>query len=72
MKVAEIQGRTDAELRFDRGAMERELFDLRCKSVTEGLADSSRLGAIKKDIARIETVLRERQIGVRGQEPRQS
>ncbi|MDR8019831.1 50S ribosomal protein L29 [Nesterenkonia aerolata] len=47
-----------------RGAKE-ELFNLRFQSATGQLENSSRLKAVKRDIARIYTVLRERELGIR-------
>ncbi|MBE1515435.1 MULTISPECIES: 50S ribosomal protein L29 [Nesterenkonia] len=42
-----------------------ELFNLRFQSATGQLENSSRLRDIKRDIARIYTVLRERELGIR-------
>ncbi|UBH25849.1 50S ribosomal protein L29 [Micrococcus porci] len=43
-----------------------ELFNLRFQAATGQLEDSSRLKAVKRDIARIYTILRERELGIRG------
>jgi len=40
----------------------RELFNLRFQLATGQLDNSSRLGAVRKDIARLATFLREREI----------
>ena len=42
-----------------------ELFNLRFQSATGQLENHGRLRAVKKDIARIYTVLRERELGIR-------
>ncbi|WP_138442653.1 50S ribosomal protein L29 [Sinomonas susongensis] len=42
-----------------------ELFNLRFQSATGQLESHGRLGTVKKDIARIYTVLRERELGIR-------
>lgn len=47
-----------------RGAKE-ELFNLRFQSATGQLENSARLKAVKRDIARIYTVVRERELGIR-------
>jgi large subunit ribosomal protein L29 len=39
-----------------------ELFNLRFQNATGQLDNSSRLGQVRKDIARVETLLREREI----------
>ncbi|MEA5453471.1 50S ribosomal protein L29 [Sinomonas sp. JGH33] len=42
-----------------------ELFNLRFQSATGQLESHGRLRAVKKDIARIYTILRERELGIR-------
>jgi large subunit ribosomal protein L29 len=42
-----------------------ELFNLRFQSATGQLESHGRLRAVKKDIARIYTVVRERELGIR-------
>lgn len=42
-----------------------ELFNLRFQSATGQLENHGRLRAVKKDIARIYTILRERELGIR-------
>ncbi len=42
-----------------------ELFNLRFQSATGQLESHGRLKAVKKDIARIYTVVRERELGIR-------
>ena len=52
----------DAEL-FERLAQNKEeLFNLRFQHVTGALDNSARLGQVKKEIARVNTELREREI----------
>ncbi len=70
MKIEEVQGKTNAELEFDRGELKKELFDLRFKSATETSGNPARIGQVRRTIARINTVLHERTTGIRGQEPR--
>jgi large subunit ribosomal protein L29 len=70
MKIEEVRSKTDSELRFDLGNLKKELFDLRFRSTTETSQDPSRVKAVRRSIARVNTVLHERQIGVRGQEIR--
>jgi large subunit ribosomal protein L29 len=70
MKIGEIRGKTDDELGFELGQMQRELFDRRFKAAAETSADPSRIRRMRRAIARIHTVLNERKQQVRGQEPR--
>ncbi|GHG45960.1 50S ribosomal protein L29 [Sinomonas cellulolyticus] len=44
-----------------------ELFNLRFQSATGQLENHGRLRAVKKDIARIYTILRERELGIRAE-----
>ncbi|MCV7527743.1 50S ribosomal protein L29 [Micrococcus luteus] len=43
-----------------------ELFNLRFQAATGQLDNASRLKSVKRDIARIYTILRERELGIRG------
>jgi large subunit ribosomal protein L29 len=70
MKIEEIRGKEDSEIEFDIAQVEKEYFEMRFRSLTEGNQNPSRLGELRKDIARMKTILRERQIGVRGQQTR--
>ena len=54
---------TDLEVRL-REAKE-ELFNLRFQAATGQLESHGRLRTVKKDIARIYTVVRERELGIR-------
>ena len=70
MKATEVRGKDDTEIEFDLEKAEKELFDMRFRSITEGNADPAKIGRLRKDIARMKTILRERELGVRGQETR--
>lgn len=56
----------DAALQSELKKAKEELFNLRFQAATGQLEDSSRLKAVKRDIARIYTILRERELGIRG------
>ena len=60
--LKELREKQDTELRFDISQKARELFDLRFKSSSEGLANPSRIAALRRDIARMKTLLREREL----------
>ena len=62
MKAEEIRGFTDAELVSRVAALEEERFRLRFRGATEALSDPLRLRSIRRDIARLKTVQRERQL----------
>ena len=69
-RLKEMREKQDSELEFELAELERELFDLRFKSSAEGLANPSRISVLRRDIARINTLLRERQLNIRGAQPR--
>ena len=60
--ATEVRALADAELETRLGEAKQELFNLRFQLVTGQLDNTARIGQIKKQVARIETVLREREI----------
>jgi large subunit ribosomal protein L29 len=61
-RVAEMRAMGDAELLERLGEARRELFNLRFQLATGQLDNSARLGEVRRDIARVATFLREREI----------
>lgn len=62
MKVEEIRGLDDSELVSRVAELEEERFRLRFRSASEALEEPLRLRSIRRDIARLKTVQRERQL----------
>lgn len=62
MKAREIRQLSDEELASELERLRRHAFDLRSQAVTEKLEDSSMTVKAQRDVARILTVMRERQI----------
>jgi large subunit ribosomal protein L29 len=62
MKASELRELSLEELEHKLSDMTQELFNLRFQHATDQLESSTRLQQTKRDIARIKTVLRERQI----------
>jgi large subunit ribosomal protein L29 len=60
MKVDEIRGLSEKEVRARIGELEEERFRLQFRSATEPLEDPLRLRSLRKDIARLHTVLNEK------------
>lgn len=60
--VAEMRLLGDNELLGRLGEARRELFNLRFQLATGQLDNSARLSQVRKDIARLSTFLREREI----------
>ena len=62
MKASEIHALTDVELKNKLSELKQELFNLRFQLAVNQLDNPTRIKAVKKDIARIKTVQRERQL----------
>lgn len=56
----ELRQKESKELDLDHAALTKELFDLRFRSTTEKLSDPSRIRQIRREVARIKTLLAER------------
>lgn len=56
---------TSLELRAQLKDSKEELFNLRFQLATGHLEDYSRIRQLKKQIARLQTVVRERELGIR-------
>ncbi|MDQ3947197.1 MAG: 50S ribosomal protein L29 [Actinomycetota bacterium] len=59
---ADLRDLDDTELETRLAESKAELFVLRFANVTGQLDNSARLGQVRRDIARIKTLLREREI----------
>jgi len=62
--AAELRGISRRELDAKVRELKEELFTLRFQSATGQLESHGRLRAVRKDIARIYTVLQERELGI--------
>ena len=60
MKVGELRKMSDEELRKELLALAREAFNLRMQKGTGQLSRPSQVKAVRRDIARVKTVLNER------------
>ena len=59
MNAAELRGKSEAELRDELLALRREQFNLRMQQATGEMTQVHQHGRVKKDIARVKTVLNE-------------
>ena len=66
MQADEIREMTDADIRARLAELEEERFRLRFRGATQPLEDPLRLRGLRKDIARLNTVLRERTLTASG------
>ena len=62
MKIAEIREMTTEELQLKITELKKDLFTQRFSLATNNLDNPMKISAIKKDIAKIMTVIREREI----------
>jgi len=62
MKIKELHEMTNNELETKLGELKSELFNLRFRHATGQLENPKSLAILKKDIARINTLIRERQL----------
>ena len=65
LKTREIREMTMAEISAKLVDLEEELFNLRFRNAMKQLDDGLRIRIVKRDLARIRTVLREQQLGIR-------
>lgn len=68
MKASEIRESTAAELIKKLEELRSELFNLRFQHAINQLENPMRIKAVKKDIARIKTILREMELSGDSQE----
>jgi large subunit ribosomal protein L29 len=64
MLAKDIRELSEADINSRIAELERERFNLRIASGTRTLDDPLRLRVIRKDVARLKTVLREKIIGI--------
>ena len=62
MKAEEIRAKSGTELVKELVALKEELFKLRFQHATNQLENPQRLGAVKRDIARVNTIIREQEL----------
>ena len=62
MKMNKITEMSSPELEKELGELKTELFKLRFSLATNGLDNPMKIKEVKKDIARINTVLRQREL----------
>ncbi len=62
MKANDIRKKTNEELAVELNELKSELFKLRFQYATNQLENPLKMKSVKKDIARVKTILREREI----------
>lgn len=64
MKAKEIRELTTAEIEQQIQSLKEELFNLRFQLATGQLENTVRIREVRKSIARLKTVIRERELGI--------
>ena len=62
MKINKIKEMSSPELEKELGELKSELFKLRFSLATNGLDNPMKIKEVKKDIARLQTILRQREL----------
>ncbi|NLW59571.1 MAG: 50S ribosomal protein L29 [Firmicutes bacterium] len=65
MKAEEIRAMTGEELQKKLADLKAELFNLRFQLATGQLDNTARVKAVRKDIARVKTIMHEREMKIR-------
>ena len=60
MKPIEMRAKSDAELGKELLELRRARFSMRMQAATQQLTNHSQIGKVRKDIARVKTILAER------------
>jgi large subunit ribosomal protein L29 len=64
LKTREIRALGDGELKKKLEEAHKELLELRFKAATKQLKNHRELPMLRKDIARLKTIVRERELGI--------
>ena len=65
MKANEVRKMSGEELQTKLQDLKKDLFNLRLQHATNQLDNPSRIAEVKKDIARVKTIIREQQLAGR-------
>ena len=62
MELKKMREMTEVELNSELAKMKKELFNLRFQHVTGQLENPVRMREVKRDIARVKTIIREKEL----------
>ena len=65
MKAEEIRALSSDDVEKQLEAARKELFDLRFRAATRQLVNHREIRTVKRNIARLKTIMRERELGIR-------
>lgn len=66
MKIKEIRNLSVEDLNLKLTNLKAELFNLRFQLAVNQLENPMRIKAVRNDIARVNTIMRERELGLKG------
>ena len=69
MKANEIREKADIELRERLTELRKDLFQRQFRSGQDEVEERGRFRKLRHEMAKIQTILRERELGIRGQKP---
>jgi large subunit ribosomal protein L29 len=64
MKASEVRKLSDTELESKLGELKKDLFFLRMQHATNQLDNPIRISQVRRDIARVKTIIRQKQLGL--------
>ena len=67
MKPSELRDKSDDELKTIENGLRDQLVKLSIARATQRMRNQSQLGKVKRDIARIKTIMTERALGLGGE-----
>ena len=65
MKASDVRKMSAAELETKLGELKKDLFQLRLQNATNQLDNPVRIAQVKRDIARVKTIIREQELAGR-------
>ncbi len=65
MKVEEVRILSDGEIRQRLDEFDKELVNLSVRAASRQLTNHRQLARVKRDVARLKTILKERELGIR-------
>jgi len=69
VKTGDLREKADIELRERLGDLHKELFQRAFRSGQDEVEERGKLKKLRREVATIHTLLRERELGIRGQQP---
>jgi large subunit ribosomal protein L29 len=60
MKAADLRDKTPDQLREELAALKKEAFNLRFQAATGQLENTARMRAVRRDAARVKTIMNEK------------